>query len=270
MPLTARLQGHGTLDATLDALGCGLAWEAVYRARPRSALACTDCGLSMHAKVSGRGGRFFAHDRRSPDCACAGETEEHRSLKRALAAAAREAGHRAELEVTAAHGGWRADVLVTAEGGVLTALEAQLSAAPADDVLARTRRYQDDGVGVVWFTHRAARWLAHVPAARLYRPAAPDGPWNRMHPLVRRFSVVPCAEVCDPSPFWHGPVHAGWDHGEERALTGFVADVLHGRLVPRTLTTAVGTRYDGWAAPEDVKAADEYAASSQAAPPEPA
>ncbi|MGQ4390322.1 hypothetical protein [Streptomyces sp. SAS_270] len=84
------------------------------------------------------------------------------------------------------------------------------------------------------------------------------------------FSVVACAEVCDPSPFWHGPVHVGWDHGEERDLTEFVADVLHGRLVPRTTTTALGTRYDGWAAPKDVEAAVEYAASSQDAPPAPA
>lgn len=167
-------------------------------------------------------------------------------------------------------GGWRADVLVTAAGGRQTALEAQLSSTPVDDVLARTHRYQDDEVGVVWFTHRDARWLDHVPAARLYRPAAPDGPWNRLHPIVSRFSVVACAEVCDPSPFWHGPVHAGWDHGEERGLTEFIADVLNGRLVPRTLTTALGTRYHGWAAPEDVKAADDHTASTQTMPPAPA
>ncbi|MFH0246441.1 competence protein CoiA family protein [Streptomyces sp. HK10] len=270
MPLTARLHGHGTLDATLDDLGRSLAWEAVHRVRPRPALACAQCGGPMHAKVSGRGGRFFAHDRRSPACTAAGETEEHRSLKRALAAAARKAGHRAELEAGAAHGGWRADVLVTAAGGRRTALEAQLSSAPLDDVLARTRRYQDDGVGVVWFTHRAARWLGHVPAARLYPPAAPDRPWSRLHPLVSRFSVVSCGEVCDPSPPWHSPVHAGWDRGEERALTEFIADALNGRLVPRTTTTALGTYYDGWAAPEDVKAADDHAVSSQVAPPAPA
>jgi hypothetical protein len=93
--------------------------------RPRPVLTCTDCGRPMHAKVSGRGGRFFAHDRRSTNCAAAGETEEHRSLKRALAAAVRQAGHQAQLEVIADHGGGRADVLVTAPGGGLTALEAR-------------------------------------------------------------------------------------------------------------------------------------------------
>ncbi|MEU6355215.1 hypothetical protein ABZ896_38880 [Streptomyces sp. NPDC047072] len=87
---------------------------------------------------------------------------------------------------------------------------------------------------------------------------------------MRRFSVVACAEACDPSPFWHGPVPAGWDHGEERDVSQFVDAVLHGRLVPRTATTAMGTRYEGWAAPEDVKAADEYAASTQVPPPAPA
>jgi Competence protein CoiA-like family len=249
--------------------GCGLVWEAVYRVRPRPVLACTGCGGPMHAKVSGSGGRFFAHDHRTTDCAGADETEEHRSLKRALAAAARQAGHQVELEAGAAHGGWRADVLVTAPGGGLTALEAQVSSASVDDVLARTGRYQDDEVAVVWFTHRAARWLDHVPAARLHRPAAPDGPWSQLHPLVSSFSAVACAEVCDPRPFWHSPVHAGWDHRQERDLTQFVADVLHGRLVPRTATT-LGTRYDGWAAPKDVTTAAEHAASTQAAPRSPA
>jgi competence protein CoiA len=270
MPLTASWDGHGTLDATLDELGCGAAWEAVHRVRPRPVLACTECGGLMHAKVSGRGGRFFAHDRRSTDCAGAGETEEHRSLKRALAAVARQAGHQVELEAGATHGGWRADVLVTGAACQPTALEAQLSAVSVDDVLARTRRYQDDGLGVVWFTHRDARWLDHAPAARLYRPAAPDGQWNRLHPLVSRFSAVACTEVCDPRPFWHSPVHAGWGHREELDLTQFVADVLHGRLVPRTVTTALGTRYEGRAAPEDLSEAAQYAASTQAVPPAPA
>ncbi|MEU6511477.1 competence protein CoiA family protein [Streptomyces sp. NPDC046942] len=210
--------GHGTLGATLDPLGCDLPWEAVYRVRPRPALTCAQCGLPMHAKVSPRGGRFFAHDRRSATCAAAGETEEHRSLKRARAAAAREVGHQAELAVAVARGGWRADVLVTTPGGRLTALEAQLSSASVDDVLSRTRRYGADGVGVVRFTHRAARWLDHVPAARLYRPARPHAPWTRTHPLVSSFSVVSCAEVCGPQRPWHNPEHAGWSGGEERAL----------------------------------------------------
>ncbi|MEV8334294.1 competence protein CoiA family protein [Streptomyces niveus] len=259
MPLTAHLEGHGTLDATLTSPDASMRWENVYRTRPRRALTCVQCGVPMHAKVSGRGGRFFAHDRRTSSCAASGETHEHRSLKRALAAAAREAGHRAELEVTAAHSGWRADVLVTAPGRRPIAFEAQVSSASVDDVVARTLRYHDDGVAAVWFTHRATRWLRHVPAARLYRPALPVGHWSRMHPHASTFSVVDCEEICNPRPFWHSRVHASWsDDGEERPLARFVADVLHRRLVPRTTTTALGTRYDGWASPDDIQAAADH------------
>ncbi|EST18900.1 hypothetical protein [Streptomyces roseochromogenus] len=82
-------------------------------------------------------------------CAAAGKTEEHRSLEQALDATARESGHQAELEVAAAHGGWRADVLVTTPDGRPTALEAQLSSASLVDVLARTRRCDADRAGVV-------------------------------------------------------------------------------------------------------------------------
>nr|WP_268255530.1 competence protein CoiA family protein [Streptomyces spectabilis] len=223
-------------------------------------MSCAQCGLAMHAKVSARGGRFFAHDRRSATCTSAGETEEHRSLKRALASAAREAGCQAQLEVPAAHGGWRADVLVTAQGGQLTALEAQLSSASLDDVLARTRRYAADNVDVVWFTYRATRWLHYVPAARLYRPTAPHGPWTRTHPIVSSFSIESCAEVCDPQPPWHGPEHANWSFSEERDLPEFIADVLHKRLIARS-ADGPGTYYEEWATPEDVRAAADYDAA---------
>src|SRR5437660_12308373 len=126
MPLTAHTEGLGLLDATLEGLGRELAWGTVYRVRPRPLLACTGCGGAMHAKVSNRGVRFFAHDRRPDACAAAGESEEHRLLKTQLARAARAAGHVADLEVTAVHRGWRADVLVTAGDGRRTALEAQV------------------------------------------------------------------------------------------------------------------------------------------------
>ncbi|MET8413720.1 hypothetical protein ABZV34_37815 [Streptomyces sp. NPDC005195] len=72
-----------------------------------------------------------------------------------------------------------------------------------------------------------------------------------------------------PQTRLHHPAHPGWEHSEEREFPRFVADVLHGRLVPRTLTTALGTQYEGWAAPEDVTAANEYA-SPQTTPPAPA
>uniref|UniRef100_UPI0038D3B52E competence protein CoiA family protein n=1 Tax=Streptomyces europaeiscabiei TaxID=146819 RepID=UPI0038D3B52E len=263
MPLTSHLAGRGVLDVTLEQLGCALPWEAVYRVRPRPELSCTGCGRPMHAKVSGTGSRFFAHDRRSPACPATGETEEHRSLKRALAAAARTAGHHAELEVTAAHRGWRADVLATGPNGRRTALEAQVSSASLDDVLTRTRRYQDDEVDVVWFTHRATHWLNQVPAVRLRRPAAPHSSWTQTHELLSHFSVACCSEVCQPSPPWHGPFHAGWSHATDTSLDEFVIDMLHGRLLPRT-TTGPGTRYNGWTTPTDLQAAADYAAGTGA------
>ncbi|MEU6673777.1 hypothetical protein [Streptomyces sp. NPDC046925] len=39
-------------------------------------------------------------------------------------------------------------------------------------------------------------------------------------------------EACDPSPFWHSPVHEGWEHGEEREVPRFVDAVLHGLSSP--------------------------------------
>ncbi|MFI1203571.1 competence protein CoiA [Streptomyces sp. NPDC020883] len=261
MPLTANLAAHGALDATEPELGCFLPWESIYRTRPRPALTCRDCEGPMHAKISSRGLRFFAHDRRSPYCASAGETEEHRILKRDLAQAAREAGCRAELEVTAAHGGWRADVLVTAPHGRRTALEAQVSSASVDDILDRTRRYQDgDNVDVLWFTHRSARWLDHVPSAHLYRPARPQDPWVRTHERVSRFSVVSCAEICDPRPAWHNDYHTSWIASAELSLGEFVAGVLHGRLVPRTQPGVGGLLFQGWTTPRDVQAEAKYQA----------
>lgn len=43
MPLTARMEGHGTLGATLNGLDAEAHWEDVYRVRPRPALPCGQC-----------------------------------------------------------------------------------------------------------------------------------------------------------------------------------------------------------------------------------
>jgi hypothetical protein len=47
------------------------------------------------------------------------------------------------------------------------------------------------------------------------------------------------------------------------SLEEFVTDMLHGRLVPRTMT-GLGTRYDGWTTPTDLQAAADYAAGTGA------
>jgi len=51
----------GAVFAHLPDLGCGQAWEAVWRVRPAAPLACDECGHPMFAKVSRNGLRFFAH-----------------------------------------------------------------------------------------------------------------------------------------------------------------------------------------------------------------
>ncbi|WP_456293729.1 competence protein CoiA family protein [Streptomyces goshikiensis] len=212
----------------------------------------------MHAKTSPRGARFFAHDRRSAHCPSLGESEPHRMLKRALAAAARAAGHHVSMEATAAHGGWRADVLAAGPQGRFTALEAQVSSASLDDVLKRTRRYQADGVAVVWFTPSRARWLGHVPSVLLQRPARPDLSWQHTLETVSQFSADPCE--CDPRPFWHDEVHAAWTHRASWPIPEFVDHALHGRLVP----VQEPTPYPGphrWATPQDIRAAYDHRSS---------
>ncbi|WP_327075570.1 competence protein CoiA family protein (plasmid) [Kitasatospora purpeofusca] len=161
----------GTVFAHLPDLGCGQAWETVWKARPAAPLACPECLHPVHAKVSRGGLRFFAHAPRPPHCEIAlqGESEAHHLLKLELAGAARDAGAHAELEVRAADGSWRADVLATDPAGTWrTALEAQLSPITADTITTRTERMQADGVTSCWFSDRPRPpWLGAVPSLRL-------------------------------------------------------------------------------------------------------
>lgn len=115
MPLTAQHAAAGVLDATTNPLGGDATWSAIHRARPRAPLTCRECGHGLHAKLSAKGLRFFAHDAAAPDCSLAGETIAHRLLKLQLASAIRDAGWFADLEV--AGEGWRADVLATSPDG---------------------------------------------------------------------------------------------------------------------------------------------------------
>lgn len=100
-------------------LGCGQAWEAVWKVKPRAPIACVECRHPMYAKTSRAGMRFFAHAPHAPDCEIAreGESEAHHLLKLELAWAARDAGAHAELEVRTPDGSWRADVLASAPDG---------------------------------------------------------------------------------------------------------------------------------------------------------
>lgn len=71
----------------------------------------------MHAKVSPRQLRFFAHDAAREECPLNGETPDHRLLKSAIAAAVRAAGWNAVLEAEGPQRRWRADVLATSPDG---------------------------------------------------------------------------------------------------------------------------------------------------------
>ncbi|GAA4984617.1 hypothetical protein HD597_000650 [Nonomuraea thailandensis] len=73
----------GQLYATLTGLGQGLPWEGIYRARPRIRLTCPECGHGVHAKLSPRRVRYFAHDPgRSPHCQLSLQSADHHLLKR--------------------------------------------------------------------------------------------------------------------------------------------------------------------------------------------
>ncbi|WP_328421744.1 competence protein CoiA family protein [Micromonospora sp. NBC_00389] len=170
----------GRIDATLPDLGCGLTWSAVHRIRPRVALRCPECGHGVHAKVSARGLRYFAHDPgRLTDCAWLNESLEHHLLKLELATAVRAADWHAELEVRSPDGSWRADVLASSHDGTRRiAWEAQLSPITIEDIQERTERYRAAGVGVCWVSPAAqAPWMGHVPSIRVREPTQ-GRPWT--------------------------------------------------------------------------------------------
>ncbi|MFD7736673.1 competence protein CoiA, partial [Kitasatospora phosalacinea] len=230
MAITAVHAERGRIDASRDDLGCGWAWSAIHRVRPRVPLACPECGHGMHAKLSPTRLRFFAHDSGSPTCALAGESMEHHLLKLQLAGAVRAAGWVAELEVRAPDGTWRADVMAASpDGGRRIAWEAQLSAITEDEVGARTERFAREGVGVCWVAVRPRRWLGAVPSVRVTPPGTtPDGGpagWQVAAGLAR-FQVEKCTRWCRCS---RG--HGDWQ-GVTAPLDDFVAWVLAGRVAP--------------------------------------
>ncbi|MFD5814813.1 competence protein CoiA [Streptomyces sp. NPDC127038] len=210
VPFTAHHAEFGRLDATRTDLGCALTWEAIHRAR--APLRCPACEGQMVARVSVLGLRHFAHRRRTPDCPLAGESPGHLVLKADLAAAARGAGWQATLEVSAAHGGWRADVLAVRDGRRF-ALEAQLSPITESEVRERTQRYAADEVEVCWFDDRgrARPWMTAVPSLHLTNPS--QG-LRRVRGVIARFTA-----------------EAGWQAVEHVSLTDAVQWILSGRLV---------------------------------------
>ncbi|MFG2823513.1 competence protein CoiA [Kitasatospora sp. NPDC048365] len=244
MAITAMHAGRGRLDASQDDLGCGWAWPAIHRVRPRVPLACPECGHGVHPKVSSGGLRFFAHDAGAPNCALAQESMEHHLLKLELAQAVRAGGWFAELEVRAPDGAWRADVMASSpDGGRRMAWEAQLSPITPDEIGERTARFAADGVRVCWVGVHSRPWLGTVPSVMAAAPGSEGAPWKVVGGLAR-FDV----------PNWL-PANA--------ALRDFVAWVLAGRVVGHRF--ARPQRLDGrilwpaaWTAPRYVEDAAEW------------
>ncbi|MEW1913638.1 competence protein CoiA family protein [Kitasatospora sp. NPDC085895] len=186
MGSTALHAERGRLDASQDDLGCAWEWPAIHRARPRVLLVCPECGHGMHPKVSSGGLRFFAHDAGAPQCALAQESMEHHLLKLELAQAVRASGWFAELEVRAADGAWRADVMAASpDGDRRMAWEAQLSPITPDEIRARTGRFAKDGVRVCWVGVRSRPWLGTVPSVLVAPPGTDGTPWKVVGGLAR-------------------------------------------------------------------------------------
>jgi hypothetical protein len=219
VPLTATCA-----DQVIDATACDdAAWEMIYKVRPRAVLLCRACAQQMHAKVSARATRFFAHDRRVPECPAAGETALHRVLKAALADAIRASGWVAVVEALPTAddvGGWRADVLaVDEDSGRRVAFEVQLAAMTISDGEARTARYAGDAVETVWLTTRNARWLWSLPGCQLAQDSSePPGP-------AAFAATRGLAKLVDEAWTFPPPV----------ALARLVAGVLAGTISPCTI-----------------------------------
>nr|WSX54208.1 RNA methyltransferase [Streptomyces sp. NBC_00974] len=225
----------------------------VQAAAPATVLGTGDHGGAPEAEVDGgvRGHhgslRFFAHAPGAPKCALAEESPAHHLLKLELAAAAREAGAHAELEVRGPDGAWRADVLASdPAGGWKTALEAQLSPITPQDIAARTERMAGDGVSSVWFSDRVrAPWFGAVPWARLQTV---DGALAVVEGLAK-FSGQ------------------RWEAGPRVPVGEFLRWVFAGRVVPHRRRAPVRSPMGAWSilwtAPQYAKAESTHLAAQE-------
>lgn len=220
VPLTALSEGE-VIDATICSDDD---FARVHRVRPRAILVCRECGAPVHAKESKYGLRFFAHDRQQSGCTSAGESPEHRALKRWIADVVRRLGWAACLEEGPGpcdFGGWRADLLaVNPEGTRRVAFEVQLASMPATEGAERTERYERDDIETVWITTRHAPWLLAIPGVRVIEFDAE----RSCDPKVDRglVAMVP-----------------GWRQFENSqvSLDFFVQSYLKSEIIPRRLVS---------------------------------
>ncbi|WP_406216120.1 competence protein CoiA family protein [Streptomyces canus] len=265
LSFTARHAVRGLLDATLADLGCAWSWDSVHRVRPRVDLVCPECAHRVHAKVSPRGTRYFAHDPSGPNCAMAGESLEHHLLKLELATVIRAAGHQAQLEVRGPGGHWRADVLSSSpDGAVQMAWEVQLSAIPLQEIHERTQRFADDGVGVCWVSTLLRPWHGAVPSIMVTAPPTDDPDWQvTAGPAF--FEIEECYVHEKP---WQCPLgeHGFWHHLEIK-LSTFVRQVLEGGVVVHQLTeqSHLGdcSWSEVWSSPHHIAVAARFGAAER-------
>jgi hypothetical protein len=262
MPLTAVHPSAGVLDATLTDLGVELAWEVIHRPKVPVGLTCRGCESPLHAKVSPTGLHFFAHNREVSDCPLNGESIDHRLLKAELAAALRQAGWNAELEVPG--NGWRADVLgISPDGRRRMAWEAQLASATIGELDERTAKMAADGVEVCWVTDKDAHWLRHLPGARVRRTGTEplqvvDG--------AAKFTGTLCPNPaqCNEPEHPEGapcPGHGSWSVPSPLSLADFVLGVCADRLRPWPMKRYFQAPPDSQAGGATVWTAKLYAAA---------
>jgi len=179
----------------------------------------------MHAKISSRGLRFFAHDRSGPTCPSNGETPEHRYLKTRLAEAIRQAGWRAEIEAEPGPrdvGGWRADVLaINPQSSCRIAFEIQLASMSIFDGQERTTKYDRDAITAVWVTTRNPPWLWGLSGFKLTEAHGEEVNHSRPLGASRGLAVLD---------------HGRWEPSQSLALDGVVSEVLAGQLVPYAIS----------------------------------
>ncbi|MEW2128524.1 competence protein CoiA family protein [Streptomyces sp. NPDC007259] len=173
-------------SAAANAVANAAPVATVARSNAGLRLECPECGGRVFARASRHVIRHFYHQVRPADCELANESPEHHLLKLELAMAAREAGWRAELEVSGEGRDWRADVMVFDESGrPFMALEAQLSPMTQDEAQMRTDRYARDGVAVCWVAVQDRPWERFVPSLRVGIPSQRGDAWTVRHGLAR-------------------------------------------------------------------------------------
>ncbi|MFE7589359.1 competence protein CoiA family protein [Kitasatospora sp. NPDC057512] len=210
-------------------LGCGRAWNMVHRTRPRTPLACMECGHGLHAKVSPRGLRFFAHDPQAPECVLARESLEHHLLKLQLVTLVREAGWYGELEVRADDGSWRADVMaISPDGSKRFAWEAQLSPITVERIRERTENLRRDGIRVCWVAPTVRPWVGWVPSIHVATPSWESDRWDVASGIARLDTRPQPEGQARPPLRWWVPVGGV-------TFRDFVAWVLGEQLVEHRL-----------------------------------